>query len=131
MSAAGLDSYSTIKNHGALSEASPHRVVQLMLESMLCRIAEARGHMERGEVQAKGEKIGKALAIAEGLMLNLDMNLGGDIAANLQRLYDYSARTLLRANLENRVDLLDEVASLIRELKAGWDGIPAQLAPER
>jgi flagellar protein FliS len=44
---------------------------------------------------------------------------------NLERLYDYVARTLLRANLENRVDLLKEVSSLLREIKLGWDGISA------
>ena len=47
---------------------------------------------------------------------------------NLERLYDYASRTLLKANLENRVDLLKEVSSLLREIKLGWDGI-APAAP--
>jgi flagellar protein FliS len=58
-------------------------------------------------------------------MLGLDTQRGGDIAANLERLYDYMSRTLLKANLENRVDLLKEVSSLLREVKLGWDGIAA------
>ena len=55
----------------------------------LSRISEASGHIERGEVQAKGEKIGKALGIIEALMLGLDKDRGGELAANLERLYDY------------------------------------------
>ena len=124
--AAGLDSYRNVGAYGNLAEASPYQVIQLMLDALLSRIAEATGHIERGEVAAKGEKIGKALSIIEGLLLGLDKERGGDIALNLERLYDYASRTLLKANLENRVDLLKEVSSLLREIKLGWDGIAAE-----
>jgi len=124
--AAGLDSYRNVGAYGNLAEASPYQVIQLMLDALLSRIAEATGHIERGEVAAKGEKIGKALGIIEGLLLGLDKERGGDIALNLERLYDYASRTLLKANLENRVDLLKEVSSLLREIKLGWDGIAAE-----
>jgi flagellar protein FliS len=109
--------------YGNLAEATPHQVVQVMLDAFLSRVAEASGHLERGEVAAKGEKIGKALGIIEALTLGLDKTQGGDIAMNLERLYDYASRTLLKAHLENRTDLLKEVMSLVREIKVGWDGI--------
>ena len=119
----GLQNYRQVGAYGNLAEASPHHVVQVMLDTVLARLAEASGHLERGEVAAKGEKIGKALAIIEALMLGLDKSRGGELAANLERLYDYASRTLLKANLENRADLLKEVTSLLREIKLGWDGI--------
>jgi flagellar secretion chaperone FliS len=125
--ASGLDSYRNMGAYGNLADASPYQVIQLMLDALLSRIAEATGHIERGEVAAKGEKIGKALSIIEGLLLGLDKERGGDIALNLERLYDYVSRTLLKANLENRVDLLKEVSSLLREIKLGWDGIAAEV----
>jgi flagellar secretion chaperone FliS len=123
MSYSGLQQYRTMGAVGHLAEATPYRVVQVMLDAVLARIAEAAGHLERGEVAAKGEKIGKALGIVEALTLGLDKIGGGEIAANLERLYDYVSRTLLRAQLENRGDLLKEVSSLLREIKLGWDGI--------
>ncbi len=119
----GIQSYKNVGAYGNLADASPYQVVQVMLDAVLARIAEAKGHLERGEVAAKGEKIGKALAIIEALMLGLDKERGGDIAENLERLYDYASRTLLKANLENSAELLKEVASLLREIKLGWDGI--------
>jgi flagellar protein FliS len=125
MSSSGLQSYRNVTAYGSLAEATPYQVVQLMLDAVLSRIAEASGHVERGETQAKGEKIGKALGIIEALMLGLDKDRGGELALNLERLYDYASRTLLRANLENRVDLLKEVSALLREIKLGWDGIAA------
>ncbi len=123
MSLSGLQSYKNVGAHGSLAEASPYQVVQVMLDAVLSRIAEASGHLERGEVAAKGEKIGKALAIIEALVLGLDKERGGELAQNLERLYDYASRTLLKANLENRADLLKEVTSLLREIKVGWEGI--------
>ena len=119
----GSQHYRTVGTYGNLSEASPYQVVQVMLDAVLGRIAEASGHLDRGETAAKGEKIGKALAIIEALMLGLDKERGGELARNLERLYDYASRTLLKANLENRGDLLKEVTSLLREIKVGWDGI--------
>ena len=118
-----LSSYRSVSAYGGLADASPHRVVELMLEAALGRVTEARGHIDRGEVQAKGEKITKALGIIEALVLSLDKRRGGELAENLERLYDYASRTLLQANLESRTDLLNEVASLLREIKLGWDGI--------
>ena len=123
MNNSGMQQYRSMSAQGNLAEATPYQVVQVMLDAVLARIAEATGHLERGEVAAKGEKIGKALGIIEALMLGLDKAGGGDIAANLERLYDYSSRTLLRAQLENRGELLKEVSSLLREIKLGWDGI--------
>jgi flagellar protein FliS len=123
MSGSGLQHYRNVGAYGNLAEASPVQVVQVMLDAVLSRVAEASGHIERGEVAAKGEKIGKALAIIEALMLGLDKERGGELAQNLERLYDYASRTLLKANLENRTDLLKEVVSLLREIKLGWDGI--------
>jgi len=123
MSGSGLQHYRNVGAYGNLAEASPVQVVQVMLDAVLSRVAEASGHIERGEVAAKGDKIGKALAIIEALMLGLDKERGGDVAQNLERLYDYASRTLLKANLENRPDLLKEVVSLLREIKLGWDGI--------
>ena len=121
----GLETYKNVTAYGNLADASPYQVVQLMLDAVLSRVAEATGHLERGETAAKGEKIGKALGIIEALLLGLDKTRGGELASNLERLYDYASRTLLKANLENRVDLLKEVSSLLREIKLGWEGIAA------
>ncbi len=123
MSMADSATYSDVKAYTGLSDATPHQVVQQMLETMLTRVAQARGQMERGDTKAKNETISKALAIVEALVLNLDRERGGTIASNLEQLYDYISRTLLTANLENRVELLSEAAMLISEIKSGWDAI--------
>ena len=124
----GLDQYAAVRNGEVMEGMSPHRVTQLMLETLATRIAEARGHCERGEIEARGTKIAKGIALIEGLVLSLDLERGGDIAANLQSLYEYLARRLVTANLDNSLETLDEASALVGEIKAGWDGIATAAA---
>ena len=84
------------------------------------------GHMERGEIAFKGENISLAISIIEGLRSNVDHKKGGEIAANLERLYEYMGRQLLAANVENDPQKLKEVRSLLSEIKQGWDAIAPQ-----
>jgi flagellar protein FliS len=122
-----LSSYRSVASIGSLAEADSHEVITVMLGSVLSRIAQARGCIERGETAGKGEQIGKALGVVEGLMLSLDAERGGEIAGNLERLYDYISRSLLRANLDDDIALLDEVSTLVREIKSGWEAIPVEV----
>ncbi len=115
------------RQSGALAEAQvadPHRLIQMLFEGALERIAVARGAMQQGNVALKGEKIGKAIDIVESLRALLDHDQNAELAANLEALYDYMSRRLLESNLRNDVEGLDEVARLLREIKSGWDAIP-------
>ena len=69
-----------------VAEASPHRLVQLMLESAVDRLAAARGHIERGHVAEKGEALSRVLALVDTLNASLDMEKGGAVASNLSLL---------------------------------------------
>ena len=125
---AQLQAYQQLDVYSSLEDARPEQVIQVMLDTCLTRLAQAKGHMERGEISAKAEQISKALGIVEGLQLSLDPEQGGQLATNLNDLYDYMARTLLQGNLENKPVLLDEVAGLLLELKSAWDQITVTVA---
>lgn len=124
---AGLRAYRTAGAHGRVEGANPHRLVQLMFEALLDRLALARGHMERGRTAPKGEALSRAIALIESLSASLDLERGGEIAANLRALYDYAMRRLLEANLRNDPAAIDEVAGLVREVKTAWDAIAPTL----
>ena len=123
-----LASYQQVDVYSSLQDARPEQVIQVMLDTCLTRLAQAKGHMERGEVAEKAKQISKALGIVEGLQMSLDTEAGGQLATNLTDLYDYAARTLLLANLQNNRALLDEVAGLLLEVKSAWDQVTAQAA---
>ena len=112
--------YEQIGVQAQVNDASPHQLVQMMLDGAAARVAAARGAIEAGEIARKGECIGKAIGLVEGLRVSLDAERGGTLAENLLALYDYMGRRLLEANLRNDVAILDEVSSLLRELQTGW-----------
>lgn len=116
--------YNQVNNHSGVVDASPHRLVQMLLDGVLGKLATVKGMMTRGQTAKKGEVIGQAMAIVGGLRSSLDLKAGGDLAANLDSLYDYIERRLLTANIKNDVDMIIEVTDLLREIKAGWDAIP-------
>lgn len=105
-----------------VEEASPHRLIQMLFEGCLQRMAAAKGAMQHNEIAMKGENIGKAIGILGGLRASLDLSQG-EIATNLDRLYDYMERRLVEANLKNDVSIIDEVSSLLRDVRSAWDAI--------
>lgn len=109
--------------------ASPHQLVCMLMDGALERIVQARAAMEHHLTARKGERIGKAISIIDSLRASLNPDRGGEVAANLAALYDYMVRRLLHANLNDDLDALDEVQRLLKEIKAGWDGIAEQTAP--
>lgn len=107
----------------------PVKLIQLLLDSALERLALARGHMERGEIPQKAEHLARAVAIVDTLNGLVDAERGGEIAANLRSLYDFATMRATFANLRNDTRALDEAVRVLREIKIGWDGIAAQPRP--
>lgn len=120
---AAMRQYQTVNTQAQAVDASPHRLIQMLFEGGLTRIAQARGAMERQQTALKGELIGKAIGIIGGLREGLNLQQGGELAVNLDSLYQYMVGRLLEANAKNDAAPLDEVAGLLRTVKSGWDAI--------
>ena len=119
--------YGKVAVRSEVNYASSHRLVQMLMEGALEKIAIAKGHMARKEYEQKGQHVNWAISIISGLQGSLNLTEGGELAANLNALYDYMVRRLSEANLHNDISLLDEVTSLLTEIKAGWDAIPDEV----
>jgi flagellar secretion chaperone FliS len=118
-----IQQYQKIGAATSVAEASPHRLIELLLQNTLDRIAVAKGHMLREEISEKGSLIGDAISLIDGLRLGLNKQQGGDIAQNLEDLYDYVQRRLVEANVKNDAAMLDEVAALLGQIKEAWSAI--------
>ncbi|MCP3870252.1 MAG: flagellar export chaperone FliS [Gammaproteobacteria bacterium] len=126
----GLRQYHNIGVTTGIEQATPHRLVQMLMAGALDKIAVARGMMERGDSEAQARYLGWARTIIHSLRGSLDMDSGGQMATNLCDLYDYMIRRLDEAAATDDPLALDEIASLLSEVKSAWDVIPAQLAAE-
>lgn len=118
-----LDQYQSVKLQGQVATSPNHGLVSLLLERILEKIAHANGAIERNDVSARGTAISDAIRIVDNLRAGLNKAQGGDVAANLQGLYDYIEKRLVDANSKTDVEALTEVAGLVAEVKSGWDGI--------
>ena len=125
-----LQKYNQVKTHAQVEGASPHRLIQMLIDGALEKIRTAKGLIERHDIPEKVRHINWALSIIDGLQQSLDMDKGGEVAQNLNALYDYMQRRLIVANLENNPKILDEVASLLTEIKTAWDAVPEILKKE-
>ena len=119
-----VSQYAAVGTQTGVVEATPHRLIQMLLDGALDKIASAKGFMLRKQIAEKGQHITSAGSIVLGLRDSLDMEAGGEIAANLYNLYNYMFERLMEAHVTNDIALLDEVSSLLHEIKRGWDAIP-------
>jgi flagellar secretion chaperone FliS len=122
-----LGAYAAAKNESALADASPHKLITLLLDGASEAVATAIGAIQRSEVAATGEAVGKAMKIVESLSAFLDHDRGGEVAANLERLYEYMSSRMLEASRSKNPEILREVLELLHEIRAGWETIPGEL----
>ena len=74
--------------------------------------------------KAKVRLIGKAgRLLDEGLLAGLDMQAGGELAANLHRLYSYCLLRLTQANAQSDAAIVDEVLRVLEPVMDGWNEI--------
>ena len=119
-----INQYTQHDDKISVFEASPHRLVQMLLEGAIEKIHIAKGHMERGSHAEKGRHVSWAISIIDGLRSSVDVKAGGEMANNLDNLYEYMGHRLLQANMENDTTMLTEVCNLLLEIKSAWDAIP-------
>lgn len=121
--------YQRINVETSMHTMDQHQLVSLLYQGVLSSVAAARGALARGDVATKCSSISKAVRIIEeGLMTALDKDAGGEIALNLEALYDYSLRRLLLANAHNDDAMLEEVAHLFEPIAQGWNQIKTPTA---
>ena len=125
--ASAVDQYKSVGVRSGVEGASAHRLVQMLMEGALDKMAIAKGQMERKEFEGKGHYISWAIAIINGLRDSLDKQTGGEIANNLDGIYSYMVRRLLEANRRNDTAIVAEVSSLLAEVKSAWDAMPDHL----
>ena len=123
----GVAQYGKVAAESEVAYASPHRLVQMLMEGALDKVATAKGCIERGDLEGKSHQLTWAMSIINGLRTSLDMEAGGAIAANLDDLYSYMTRRMIDASVGNDAAALAEVIDLMLEIKGAWDAMPEEV----
>ena len=121
VSTRSASAYKRVGVQTSIDGASPHQLICLLFDALLLSLAKARAAIARGDVELKGKEIGRAIRILEeGLKCGLNLEQGGELAQNLDRLYGYCVVRLTQANARNDVAALEEVLRLVEPLADGW-----------
>ena len=125
--ASKLAAYRSTSAHAGVAAADPHGLILMLMDGALERIATARGLMSNGSGAAeRAQLLHRAVAIIDELRNSLNLKAGGEVAANLDALYEYMCMRLTQANASNKPEWLDEVSRLLNEIRSAWLQIPAQ-----
>ncbi|MDN4035777.1 flagellar export chaperone FliS [Massilia sp. YIM B02443] len=126
----GVGAYATVGLETGVAAASPHKLVVMLYDGVIVSLLSAINNIKSSNVAAKGAALSKAIAIIDnGLRAALDKSAGGEIAANLDALYDYMSRRLLEANIKNDIAILEEVHGLMADLRGAWVQIGENAEP--
>lgn len=120
-----IKAYTTQNLQSELAVADPYRVIQLLMQGCLERLAQARGAIERRDFEGKSQSVSKSMAIINGLQDSLDLSYG-KVPEDLFSLYEYMKSRLMDASRDMDPAAIDEVLQLMLTVKSGWDAIPLE-----
>lgn len=119
-------SYHAVDLGARTAQASPVQLVLILTDGLIEELARARAHIVARRYEAKAQSLEKCVGILNGLSSALDMEQGGELVQNLERLYDFCARQLYKAGQQLEPRHVDEVVALLQTLRNGWQGLQAR-----
>ncbi|GGC23395.1 flagellar export chaperone FliS [Pseudoduganella buxea] len=120
----GVNAYAKVGLETGIAAASPHKLITMLYDGAIVAILNGMTQMKAGNIEEKGKALSKAIQILDnGLRASLDREAGGEIARNLDALYEYMSSRLLTANLQNDPAILQEVHGLLVDLRDTWQQI--------
>jgi flagellar protein FliS len=122
-----IENYSSGSTATQAAVANRVELIQMLFDGLIDSLSAAKGHIEHRNIEEKSKALARASRIVVGLQAALDLDKGGDLAANLNELYGYLVRRILHVNIHNDLLVLEEVRSLISEVRDAWRQVPSLL----
>ncbi|MDG2141421.1 MAG: flagellar export chaperone FliS [Gammaproteobacteria bacterium] len=104
---------------------TPHELIKLLFDGLTDRIASARSALAKEDREERAKAVTKAQTILWGLRDSLDFKVGGELAVNLDSLYEYCLRRLTTAHAKEDDEIFSEVMDLMVSIRDAWRAIPA------
>lgn len=122
----GLNAYRTNQIKNRADVASPYRLAQMLFQNLLDGLIRTRGAIERQDARLRGEQTGRCMDMINALRCALDHSINPEMTENLDRLYSYCNQCLLNVNRSNDSRQLEQVISVIGQIKSTWDQLESR-----
>jgi flagellar secretion chaperone FliS len=110
----------------AVKTANPMQLIVILYDAAICSLQEAREHIKANNIEGRVRSVNKCISAISELQSSLDLENGGNIASSLDRLYDYMKRRIFTANVQQSAKPLEEIESLLDNLRSAWRAIAEQ-----
>jgi len=104
----------------SIKTANRGQLLIMLYEAAIRNIKKAAAALEKKDLVEKGATIGKVHDIIMELLNTLDFDAGGNIARDLESLYNFMIEQLVKANIENNKEPLRVVQKLLESLLGAW-----------
>lgn len=125
-----LSNYGNVKVVTGVATANSVELIMMLFDGLIESLSLARGHIVHGAIELKSKALQRASRIVLGLQNALDHEKGGELARNLADLYTYVVRRIIDINAYNDVQALDEVVSMMTEIRTAWQQVPTLVPPQ-
>jgi flagellar protein FliS len=124
MRQSGINAYANVGLETGVVDASPLKLTVMLYEGAITACIHAQQAIQQADIDKKGECLTKAVSIIDnGLRASLNKRAGGQIAGNLDELYQYMTRSLMQASLHMDAKKVNEIQQLLMELKTAWESL--------
>jgi len=120
VSSHALSSYAAVQVDAGVEGASSHQLISMLFDGIYERSAQAKGAIQQNDLSLKAKKVSESMKIIMGLREFLDFEQGGELATNLDALYDYVQRTLMQGHIKNDPSKFDECRTLLAQVSDAW-----------
>ena len=117
-----MNAYMHQYQNNSVLTASPEKILIMLYDGAIRFVRQSKLAIDDGRQADKAHSIGKAMAIITEFSNTLDYEIGGEIALELSRLYDFMVRELAAANAHNDAKRLIPVESILLELREAFVG---------
>lgn len=104
----------------AVNTANPLQLVVMLYDAAVLSLQKARNCIKRKDIEGRSKALNHCISIISELQSCLNLKEGGEIASSLDRLYDYMKRRIIKANVDQSVQPLEEIEALLENICSAW-----------
>ena len=122
-----LAQYGKIKDDTQTMYASPHQLMLMLFDGALEAMSVTIAAIQNKNFELRSKQNTRSIAIINGMRECLDMEMGGELAGNLDSLYQYMTQELFKASFKNDVDTIQNIQTMLNDIRGSWEKIPLDM----